>query len=74
MQDIYNSVLKTYNVCKVYSVATILYLQIVLHVMLFPMVNVLCFYWSTFRNTCLVSSRAVCCISLISCFHGMLLR
>jgi hypothetical protein len=41
MQDIYNSVPETYNVCKVYSVAIILYFQIVPHVMLFPTVNIL---------------------------------
>ena len=74
MQDIYNSVPETYNVCKVHSVAIILYLQIVLHVMLFPKVNILYIYWSTFRSTCLVPSMAVYCISLIFYFRDILFR
>jgi hypothetical protein len=45
-----------------------------LHVMLFPMLNVLQFYISTSRSVCAVPSVAVFCSSLISCFPVMLLR
>jgi len=35
MQDIYNYIAETNNVSRVYSVAAVLYLQFMLHVMLF---------------------------------------
>jgi len=35
MQGIYNHILETNNVCRIYNVAAVLYLQLVLHVMLF---------------------------------------
>jgi hypothetical protein len=35
MQDIYSYILETNNVSRLYSVAAVLYLQFVLHVMLF---------------------------------------
>ena len=44
------------------------------HVMLFPMFNALYIYISTSRSTCAVSSKAVCCSSLMSCFTCMVLR
>jgi hypothetical protein len=42
--------------------------------MLFPILNLLYIYISTFRSTCAVPNMAVFCSSLISCFHVMLLR
>jgi len=46
----------------------------VFHVRLFPKINLLCFYISTFRSTCAVPSMAVVCSSLMSCFPVLLLR
>jgi hypothetical protein len=43
------------------------------HVMLFPMINVLYFYISTFRNMCAVLSMTVFCSLLNSCFSVVLL-
>jgi len=42
MQAIYNNIPETNHVSKVYGVAAVLYLQIVLHVMLFRMLNMFC--------------------------------
>jgi len=42
MQVIYNYILETNNVSRVYSVAGVLYLQFLLRVMLFPMLNTFC--------------------------------
>jgi len=42
MQGIYNYVLETNSVSRVYSVAAVLYLQFSLSVMLFPMLNMFC--------------------------------
>lgn len=41
--------------------------------MQFPLLNVLYFYISTFRNVCAVSSMTVFCSFLNSCFRGVLL-
>ena len=41
MHGIYNYIPETHHVASVYSVAAVLYLQSVLHVMLLPMLNVL---------------------------------
>jgi len=54
-----------------YSVAAILYLQFMVQVMLFPMLNVLCFYVATFRRTCAVHNMVDCCSPLMSCFPAM---
>ena len=70
MQGIYNYIPQTNHVSSLYSVAAVLYLQFVLYVMLFCKLNM--FY--TFHSMCAVPSMAVFCISLISCFPGMLLR
>jgi len=43
------------------------------HVMPFPMINVLYFYISTFRNMCAVPSMTVFCSFLNSCFPVVLL-
>ena len=56
------------------SVAAILQLQIMGQVILFLMLNALYFYISTSRSICAVPNMAVFYSSLISCFHGMLLR
>jgi hypothetical protein len=56
-----------------YSVATILYLQFMLHVMLFTTLNILYFYIRTFQSMCTVPNMAGFCSFLISCFPGMLL-
>ena len=45
-----------------------------LQVMLFPMLNVLYIYISTFRNMCAVPSMAVLCSYLMSCVGGLLPR
>ena len=73
MQGIYNYIPETNHVCKVYSVAIVLYLQFVLHVMFSPVKYVLFFYISTFRSMCAVPNMAVVCSALILCFPGMLL-
>jgi hypothetical protein len=61
MQGIYNYVPETNHVSTVYSVAAVLYLQFIVHVMLLPMLNVLYFNISTFRSMCAVPNMAVCC-------------
>jgi len=45
MQGIYNYIPETNHVSRVYSDATVLYLQFVLHVMLFPTLNALYYYY-----------------------------
>ena len=47
---IYNYIPQTNHVSTVYSVAGILYLQFMVCVMLFPMLNVLYFYINTSRS------------------------
>jgi len=74
MPDIYNYAVETTHVSTVCNVAAVLYLQFVLHVMLFGMLSVLYFDISTFRSVCAVPSMAVVCSSFISCFPGILLR
>jgi hypothetical protein len=66
MQGIYNYIHVTNQVSMVYSVAAVLYLQYMLQVMLFPMLNILYFYISTFKRMCAVSIMAVLCSSLTS--------
>ena len=44
------------------------------HVMLFPVLNVLYFYTNTFLSMCSVHSMAVFCRSMIPCVPGLLLR
>ena len=43
------------------------------HITLFPMLNLLHFYISTFRSMCAVPNMAVFCSSLILCYPVMLL-
>jgi hypothetical protein len=50
MQGIYNYITEIHHVASVYSVAAVLYLQSVLHVMLLRVLNDLYFYISTSRS------------------------
>ena len=75
LQGIYNYIPETNHVSSVYSDAAVLYLQFVLHAMLFRPWNMLrTFYISTFRSKCEVHNMAVFCSSIIACFPGLLLR
>jgi len=65
-------VLSYYTV--LHSVAAILQIQFMVHVMLFHMLNALYSYINTFQNMCAVPNMAVFPRSLISCFPGMFLR
>ena len=64
---------ETNHVSRVYSVAAILLVSFVLHVILIPMSNVLFFCITTYQSMCEVFSMAVVCSSLISGFPSMLL-
>jgi len=56
MKDIYNYIPETKNVSRVFSVAIILYLQFIFHVILFRLFDALYIYISTFRSMCAVHS------------------
>jgi len=58
MQGIYNYIPDKNHVSRVYSVAAVLNLQFVLHVMLLHPKNVLYFYISTSRSMCAVPNMA----------------
>jgi hypothetical protein len=70
MQGIYNYIPETNHVSRVYSVAAVMYLQFVLHVMLFRPWSMFCTQYISGA----VPSAVVFCRSLISCFFGMSLR
>jgi len=72
MQAIYIHISHTNQVSRLYSVAAILWLQFMLQIMLFPTLNVVYFYTSTFRSTCAVPNMVVFYSSLISYFPSML--
>jgi len=55
------------------SVAAILLLLFLVFISLVSVLNLLCFYISTFRSMCAVPNTTVCWSSLTSCFPGMLL-
>jgi hypothetical protein len=74
MQGIYNHIPQTKLVSMAHSVAALPYLQFMIHVTLFPMLNVLYFYSSNFRSMFAVPYVALLCGSLISCFPNMLPR
>ena len=75
MQGIYNYIPETNNVSTVYSVAAVLYLQFVLHVVLFRPSNMFCTFTLTPPAVCLQCPIwLVFCSFLISCFSVMLLR
>ena len=75
MHGIYNHIPEINHVSRVYSVTAVLYLQFVLHVMLFcPCSMFLYFYSSTSDSMCAVPNVAVFCNFLILFFPSMLLR
>jgi len=67
MQGVYNYIPEKKHV------SVFLPLQCTVHVIIFPISNVLYLYISTFRVMCAVPSMAVFCTSSISCFFLMLL-
>jgi len=75
MQGIYNYMPEMNHVSRVYIVAAVLCLQIVVNEKVILHVKyVLYFYDSTLWSRCAVLSMAVFCISFISCFSGVLFR
>ena len=56
---------------RVCIVAAVLWLQYVIHVMLFPMMNVLYIHIRTFRSMCSVPFVVAFCSSLVSCLTGI---
>ena len=65
---------KPYFYFGLYSCAAILYLQFMLHVTLFSLSNIVCFYTSTFQKVCAVPNMAIFFYSsLILCFPSVLL-
>jgi hypothetical protein len=68
IQGVYNYILlpKANHASRLYSAAAILWLQCTLHIMLFPMLNVLYLYISTLLSMCAVSNMAVFCSYLMS--------
>jgi len=73
MQGTYTYIPETNYVPRKYSVAAILFLLFMMLISLFPVLNLLYFYISTFRSMCAVPNMAVFCSSLTSCFPGLLL-
>ena len=73
MQGIYTYIPETKYVPREYSVAAILLLLFMVLISLVSVLNLLCFYISTFRSMCAVPNMAVFCSSLTSYFPGMLL-
>ena len=73
MQGIYTHNPETSYVPREYSVAAILLLLFMVLISLVSVLNLLCFYISTFRSMCAVPNMAVFCSSLTSYFPGMLL-
>ena len=73
MQVIYPYIPETNCVPKEYSVAAILFLLFIVLIPLVSVLNLLCFYISTFRSMCAVSNMAVFCSFLTTCFPVMLL-
>jgi len=70
MLGIYTYIPETNYVPKEYSVAAILLLLFMVLISSVSVLNLLCFYISTFRSMCAVPNMAVCCSSLTSCFPG----
>ena len=73
MHGIYTYIPETKYVPREYTVAAILLLLFMVLISLVSVLNLLCFYISTFRSMCAVPNMAVFCSSLTSCFPGMLL-
>jgi len=61
MKGIYDYILETNLLSKVYSVAAILCLKFLAHVILFPMLNVVWFCIGTFRLYCCCCCCCCCC-------------
>jgi len=72
MQGIYTYIRETNYALREYSVAAILLLLFMVLISLVSVLNLLYFYFSTFRSTCAVPSMTVFCSSLTSCLPGML--
>ena len=68
MQDVCAYIPETNCVPKEYSVAAVLLLLFMVLISLVPVLNLLYFYISTFRNMCAVLNMAVLCNSLTSNF------
>jgi hypothetical protein len=73
MQGIYTYIPETNHVPREYNVAAILSLLFMVPISLVPVLALLYFYVSTFRNMCAVPNMAVFCSSLPSWFPGVLL-
>jgi len=73
MHGIYTYIPETNHVPREYSVAAILLLLFMVLISLVSVLNLLCFYISTFRSVCAVPNMAVFCSSFTSCFPAMLL-
>ena len=74
MQGIYTHIPETNYVPREYGGAgTFLLFLFVVLISLVSVLNLLCFYISTFRSMCAVPNMAVFCSSLTSWFPGMLL-
>jgi hypothetical protein len=76
MHSIYSYIPDTNHVPREYSVAAILLFLFMVHISLAPVLNLLHFHISTFRNVCVcaVPKMDVFCNSLISCFPGTFLK
>ena len=73
MQGIYTYIPETNYVSREYSVASILLLLFMVLISLVPVLNLLYFYFSTFRSMRAVPNMAIFCNCLTSCFRGMVL-
>jgi len=66
VQGVYKCIPETDLASRVYTVAAVLYLQFVLHVMLFRMLNIYLLYVSTYRSMFTLPSMLFFCNFLIS--------
>ena len=73
MQGTYTHIPETNYVPSEHSVAAILLFLFMVLISLLAVLNLLYFYFSTFRSMCAVPNMAVFCSSLTSWFPGMLL-
>ena len=60
MQGIYNYIPQINSISMVYSVAAVVYLQFVLHVMLFGIVNMFCIFTLVLSAVCVCSAQYGC--------------
>ena len=70
MQGIYTYIPEKKYVPREYSVAAILLLLFIVHIPLEPVLNLLYFYISTFRNTYAELNMALFWCSFTPCFPG----